>query len=61
MQALGERARAARSRGVGEQGGGLATLVLARRGLRDARIRTVSFALLFAVYAYIQPVGYRHA
>ena len=61
MQALGERARAARSRGVGEKGGGLPALALARRALRDARIRTVSFALLFAAYAYIQPVGYRRA
>ncbi len=28
---------------------------------RDARTRTVAFAYLFAIYAYIQPVGYRHA
>ncbi len=34
---------------------------LARRALRDARVRTISFAYLFAAYAYIQPVGYRHA
>jgi len=33
---------------------------LARQALRDARARTVVFAYLFAVYAYIQPVGYRH-
>ncbi len=33
---------------------------LARQALRDARVRTVAFAYLFAVYAYIQPVGYRH-
>ena len=33
---------------------------LARQALRDARARTVAFAYLFAVYAYIQPVGYRH-
>ncbi len=35
--------------------------VLAARALRDARTRTVSFALLFALYAYVQPVGFRHA
>jgi ABC-2 type transport system permease protein len=34
---------------------------LARRAFRDARVRTISFAYLFALYAYIQPVGYRHA
>ena len=33
---------------------------LARRALRDARTRTIAFAYLFALYAYIQPVGYRH-
>ncbi len=33
---------------------------LGRRAFRDARIRTVSFAYLFAAYAYVQPVGYRH-
>src|SRR6476469_4293733 len=40
------------------RGGVLAAL--ARQGLRDARARTVVFAYLFAVYSYIQPVGYRH-
>jgi ABC-2 type transport system permease protein len=34
---------------------------LARRAFRDARVRTIAFGYLFAVYAYIQPVGYRHA
>jgi ABC-2 type transport system permease protein len=34
---------------------------LARRAFRDARVRTVSFACLFGLYSYIQPVGYRHA
>jgi len=34
---------------------------LARRFLRDARTRTVAFAYLFAIYAYIQPSGYRSA
>ena len=32
---------------------------LARRAFRDGRTRTVAFAYLFAVYAYIQVVGYR--
>ena len=36
-------------------------LALARRSFRDARIRTIAFAYLFAAYAYIQPVGYRRA
>jgi len=34
---------------------------LARRVLRDARTRTIAFGYLFAIYAYIQPAGYRHA
>jgi ABC-2 type transport system permease protein len=34
---------------------------LARRAFRDARVRTISFAYLFAAIAYIQPVGYRDA
>jgi ABC-2 type transport system permease protein len=34
---------------------------LARRAFRDARTRTVAFGYLFAIYAYVQPVGYRHA
>ena len=34
---------------------------LARRAFRDGRVRTVSFACLFAVIAYIQPAAYRHA
>jgi ABC-2 type transport system permease protein len=34
---------------------------LARRAFLDSRIRTISFAYLFAAVAYIQPVGYRHA
>jgi ABC-2 type transport system permease protein len=32
-----------------------------RRAFRDARVRTLAFAYLFAIYSYIQPVGYRHA
>jgi ABC-2 type transport system permease protein len=34
---------------------------LARRAFRDGRTRTIAFAYLFALYAYIQPDGYRHA
>ena len=33
---------------------------LARRAWRDGRTRTLSFASLFLIYAYVQPVGYRH-
>lgn len=36
-------------------------VVLARRAFRDARVRTIAFGYLFALYAYVQPVGYRHA
>jgi ABC-2 type transport system permease protein len=32
---------------------------LARRALRDARVRTVAFGYLFALFAYLQPVAYR--
>jgi ABC-2 type transport system permease protein len=35
--------------------------VLARQSFRDARVRTVSFAAVFALYAYVQAVAYRHA
>lgn len=35
-------------------------VALVKQGLRDARMRTAGFAYLFAAYAYIQPVGYRH-
>ncbi len=37
-----------------------AVRALARRALRDARTRTLAFGYLFALYAYIQPAGYRH-
>ena len=33
---------------------------LAARAFRDARIRTIAFGYLFALYAYIQAAGYRH-
>ncbi len=39
--------------------GGAPALAVARRAFRDARVRTISFVYLFALYAYIQPVGYR--
>jgi ABC-2 type transport system permease protein len=35
--------------------------VLARRTFSDSRVRTLSFASLFLLIAYIQPVSYRHA
>ncbi|WP_157735475.1 polyketide antibiotic transporter [Pseudofrankia inefficax] len=35
--------------------------LLARRELRDSRIRTAVFVYLFAVYSFVQPVGYRHS
>ncbi len=34
---------------------------ITRRAARDARVRTVAFGYLFALYSYIQPIGYRHA
>jgi len=34
---------------------------LARRAFRDGRTRTIAFAYVFALYAYIQPVGFRHS
>ena len=34
--------------------------LLARRAFRDARVRTLSFAYLFAAAAYLNPVSYRH-
>lgn len=37
------------------------TRALARRTFRDARVRTIGFAYMFALYAYIQPIGFRHA
>ncbi len=38
-----------------------AARALARRALRDARTRTLAFAYLFALYAYIEPVGFASA
>jgi ABC-2 type transport system permease protein len=37
-----------------------ALFALARRAFDEARTRTFAFAAFFALYAYIQPVGYRH-
>jgi ABC-2 type transport system permease protein len=34
---------------------------IARRSLRDSRVRTIAFAYLFVAVAYIQPVSYRHS
>lgn len=34
---------------------------LFRRAFRDARTRTLAFAYLFGIYAYVQPAGFRHA
>ncbi len=40
-------------------GGGSAAAALAWRAFRDSRARTITFAAIFLIYAYIQPVGYR--
>jgi ABC-2 type transport system permease protein len=42
-------------------GGFARSFALARRAFRDARTRTVAFAYLFLIYAYIQPAGFAHA
>jgi ABC-2 type transport system permease protein len=39
---------------------GDAGVAVARRALRDARVRTIAFGYLFAAVAYIQPIAYRH-
>jgi ABC-2 type transport system permease protein len=36
-------------------------VVLARRALRDARVRAIAFFCLFGLVAYVQPVGFRSA
>ena len=38
----------------------LARTAVARHSLRDARVRTIAFAYLFAAVAFIQPISYRH-
>jgi len=35
--------------------------ILLRQALRDARTRTISFAILFLAVAYVQPVAYAHS
>ncbi|MBO0818712.1 MAG: hypothetical protein J2P30_26550, partial [Actinobacteria bacterium] len=39
-------------------GGGPVTALFAR-SLRDARVLTAVFTYLFALYSFVQPVGYR--
>src|SRR5579862_8260360 len=34
---------------------------LVRRGVLDARTRTIVFAYIFAAYSYLQPAGYHSA
>ena len=38
----------------------LVSTILLRQALRDARTRTVSFAVLFFAVSYVQPVAYAH-
>lgn len=61
MSAASAAVPAAGSRGAGAGVGSGPARAIALRTLHDARVRTISFASLFALYAYIQPVGYRHA
>lgn len=42
-------------------GGRAAAIALVRRAVKDARVRTLAFAYLFALYAFIQAAGYRSA
>ena len=46
--------------GLGAQAPSRPLAPLMRRALRDARVRMISFAYLFAAVAYVQPLGYRH-
>ena len=61
MAAISETAVAPSAPAVRTGVGLTAARALARRAFRDARVRTISFAYLFAIIAYIQPVGYRDA
>ena len=61
MAATSRMAVAPSATAVGTGVGLTAARALARRAFRDARVRTISFAYLFAIIAYIQPVGYRDA
>lgn len=49
----------ARRTGARAPMGATAARALVRRALRDARTRTVCFCYLFAIYGYVQAVGYR--
>src|SRR5262249_51177374 len=44
-------------RGAGAGGGPVSALM--GRAFRDARVLTIVFTYLFAVYSFVQPVGYR--
>jgi ABC-2 type transport system permease protein len=59
LAARGAPSPGARGSGPSWARGGAAG-ALVRRALRDARTRTLAFAYLFAIYAYIQPAGFRH-
>jgi ABC-2 type transport system permease protein len=51
---------AARPTSSGRARGALTQVrALVARGLRDARVRTLAFAYLFGIYAYVQPIAYR--
>lgn len=39
----------------------VASIALLRRAIRDARVRTLAFAYLFALYAFVEAAGYRSA
>src|SRR5499433_2371220 len=45
--------------GRGTRAGGGSAGALTGRAFRDARVLTVVFTYLFAVYSFVQPVGYR--
>jgi ABC-2 type transport system permease protein len=47
-----------RVHGSARTGGGPASALIAR-GFRDARVLTIVFTYFFAVYSFVQPVGYR--
>jgi ABC-2 type transport system permease protein len=58
--ASGAAASGRRVAGATREAGLAPAPALFRRAFRDARVRTIAFAYLFAIYAYIQPIGYRH-
>src|SRR5262249_9476626 len=49
--------RPRRQRGARTGGGPVSALI--GRAFRDARVLTIVFTYLFAVYSFVQPVGYR--